>query len=68
MNQLKYHGYINRQKYLEVNDWQAIKYVEQGTAIPQEIIDRKQQARDEMELILNAVDISEIEHLTIEFN
>lgn len=67
MEELKNQGYINRQRFLEANDWQTIRFIEQGIAIPAAIKDKKQQARDEMSLIFNATDISEIEHLTIEF-
>ena len=64
---LKLHGIRNRQKYLNDNDWREIRALEIGVAVDQTILDKRQLARDEISLIRDAVDYSEVEHLTKEF-
>ena len=60
-------GLIARARYLKANDHQAIKAIETGIAIDPAITARKQQARDEYNLIESATTSAEIESLTIEF-
>lgn len=67
LEELKFYGYRNRQKYLEENDHHAIQAFEQGVPMSQEIIAKKQQARDEMKLIKEAIELKDVEHLTIKF-
>ena len=60
-------GLIARARYLKANDHQTIKSIETGVAIDPAIIAKKQQARDEYNLIESATSSAEIEHLTVEF-
>jgi hypothetical protein len=64
---LKMKGIRNRQKYLNDTDWLAIKALETATAEDQAIKDKRQQARDEISIIRDAVTIEETQNLTINF-
>ena len=64
---LKFYGIANRQRYLNNTDWLAIREAEGGLTTPQETKDKRQLARDEMSLLRDATDYSQIQHLTQEF-
>jgi len=65
---LQFLGEQNRQRYLSSTDWYANRNVEQSTAIPQAILDRRQDARDEIDELRVASTYAEIDHLTIAFS
>ena len=64
---LKLHGTRSRQRYLNKTDWLALRSLELGVPEDQTMRDKRQLARDELSLIRDAVEYSEIEHLTKEF-
>lgn len=65
---LKFYGIKNRQSYLENTDWVIIRDLEKNIAIPIEISDKREQARQEISLLRDSTSYDEIKHLTIEFN
>jgi hypothetical protein len=64
---LKMKGIRNRQKYLNDTDWLAIKALETAMTEDQAIKEKRQQARDEISIIRDAVSIEDTQNLTIEF-
>ena len=64
---LKFYGMRNRQKYLNNTDWMPIREIEGGEIEPQEVKDKRQQARDEISLLRDSTEYSQVQHLTIEF-
>lgn len=60
---LQFLGTQNRNRYLSGTDWYTNRFVEQNTAIPREILDRRQEARGEISELRDATTYEEIEHL-----
>lgn len=67
LQDLKLYGIKSRQKYLEDTDKDSLKALERGEVLDPAIKDKRQLARDEISLIRDATEFSEIEHLTQEF-
>ena len=61
-------GIQNRERYLSSTDWYANRNVEQSVAIPQAILDKRQDARDEISELRTATTYEEIDHLLITFS
>ena len=69
---LKFYGIANRQRYLENQSWLCDRLTRttaagNPTPIPQDILIKMQLAADEISLLRDAVDFSEVQHLTQEF-
>jgi len=64
---LKLHGTRNRQRYLDNTDWKIIRNQETGILVDQDILDKRHLARSEISLIRDALNYSDIQHLTQEF-
>jgi len=64
---LKLHGTRNRQRYLDNTDWEIIRNQETGILVDQDILDKRHLARSEISLIRDALNYSDIQHLTQEF-
>lgn len=60
-------GIQNRERYLSSTDWYVSRNIEQSTPIPQVILDKRQNARDEISELRDATTYEEINHLSITF-
>lgn len=72
LDDLKLHGIRNRQRYLNYNDWYCCRLTRTTAAgepvpIPTDILTKMQLASDEIGLIADATDFSEVNTITIEF-
>ncbi len=67
-NNLQLSGTRNRLRYLESTDWYSSRNLEQSVPIPQEILDKRQDARDEISELKAANTYAEISHLSITFS
>ena len=64
---LKLYGIRSRQRYLNQTDWMVTRLAECTTPIDQDIIDKRQVARDEISLLRDSNSLDEIVHIVIEF-